>query len=340
MNEEMKKLYEFEAIIGEPVYTLAECVAADPRDREPVDEDAEDMYDPVEEIQERFKQSIYLCDARMLEFLRFAAEQSARRAAWEDNYTGTPFYMLWNNDFLYLFEDGGKYFLVFPDELAESFRQITEDPVFADINKKKIELKSYAAALLELYGAYEIEQFAAVWNHHHKDKINFDEAWSFLSDYAYFDSDFYFIDDYAVHDCLDKDEFHELWKETNEMDYYMPTKSVIREYAEKLHGDIKISGEKEMDEFLAEYIENDRLLKYIQSEVLWSCERLESPDEVWEILEDTGMPLDDAAVVEKFERLYNNLRGNAHIWELRGFTPHQYLSHTGESIPYFRLPKE
>ena len=206
MYEEIKKLFEHEAIIGEPVYTLAARVAADPRGREPADEDAEDMYDPVAKIKERFKQSIYLCDERMLEFLRFAAELSARRAVWEDNYTDTPFYKFWRN-------------------------------------------------------------------------------------------------------------------------------------AEKLHGDTKISGEKEMDEFLAEYIENDRLLKYIQSEVLWSCERLNNPGEVWEILDGTGIPLDDAAVVERFDRLYNNLRGNAHIWELRGFTPHQYLNHTGESVPYFRLPK-
>ena len=64
----------------------------------------------------------------------------------------------------------------------------------------------------------------------------------------------------TVHDCLDSDEFDELWDKTLEIEYYMPTKSVIRECIEKRHNyDYKVPGEKEMDSFLAEYIKDERI---------------------------------------------------------------------------------
>ena len=161
--------------------------------------------------------------------------------------------MFAHNDFVYLFEKDDSFYLVFPVELAEIFREVTADEDFAGANAKNLELISYATALLELYGAYEINHFTAVWNHHHKDKITYKEAETFLSDLAYFDSDYYFDDDYVVHDCLDADEFDKLWDGTCEMKYYMPTKSVIREHVAKRHDyDYKIPGEKEMDDFLAE----------------------------------------------------------------------------------------
>jgi len=63
------------------------------------------------------------------------------------------------------------------------------------------------------------------------------------------------------------------------------------------------------------------------------------PDEVYEILPDAATPLDDEAFCGRFEQLYNNLRDNTHIWELRGFTPYQYKAETGYELLRFELPK-
>jgi hypothetical protein len=120
----------------------------------------------------------------------------------------------------------------------------------------------------------------------------------------------------------------------------MPTKSVIREYFAKRHDyDYKFPGEKEIDEFLAGYIKDERILDDLQHEIVHSCERLKSPTEVRELLEDADAPLDDAAFAGKFEQLYNSLRSNVRIWELHGFTTYQYQKETGKEIPRFRLPK-
>ena len=337
MQDEIKVMFDYTAIGAEPIYVLEECVAALP---DSVDDDCEDVTEPVCEIKERFRKCLYLCNEEKLEFVRFAAELSAKKAVWNEKISYHPFNVFHSNGFVYLFSNDDKYYLALPDELAEIYREVTAEENFAVVNANNLELSTYANALLNLYGAYEIEQFVNVWNHHHKNKITYTEAETFLSDMAYFHSDYYFDEDFVVHDCMFIDDFDSLLDEVYDKEYYMPTKSVIREYANKGYElEFEIPCEKEMAEFLANYITDERELDDVSWDIMTSCERLRSPAEVRQILEKAGIPLEDESFVERFERLYQNLRDNTHIWELRGFTPYRYMDETGEIIQRFKLPE-
>ena len=101
MNEEMKDFFDYLTIHGEPVYTLAECVAAANQNKKPVDGEDEDISDPVTEVRERFRKAVYLCDGKKLAFLRHAAELSGTKAAWEEDVTHYPFRVFNQNDFVY-----------------------------------------------------------------------------------------------------------------------------------------------------------------------------------------------------------------------------------------------
>ncbi len=341
VNDKMKEMFEFEAIQAAPVHSLAECVAAaEERRQKDASDDIGNGTNPIEEIKERFCSSLYLCNERERAFLALAAGTTEKKAAWAEEVNYYPYRVFAHNDFVYLFLWDEQYYLVLPDELLVIYNEVTSEASFPATNAQKLEMTDYANALLNLYGAYEIEWFVTVWNHHHKDKITMEEAEEFLSDRAYFNSDFYFYDWFIVHDCMDEDEFEALWEKTEELDYYMPTKSVIREYRGKGYDDSKIPGEREMENFLAEYIQEERLLENVLFEIKESCERLKLPADIRESLADAAAPLDDEIFREKFERLYNNLRDNTHVWELKGFTPYQYQMETGEAIRRFQLPKD
>lgn len=340
MTEEMNEIFEFDTINAAPVYTLAECIAAAEQHRQAeVFEDAEDCSNPIEEIKERFRCALYLCGARERAFLAFAAEMTEKKTAWTENVKYYPFCLFARNYFVYLFLWDEQHYLVLPNELLAIYYEVIAEASFPAANALKLEMTDYAAALLNLYGAYEIKWFVTVWNQHHRDKITTEEAEKFLSDQACFNSDFYFYDWFVIHDCMDEDEFEELWEETEGLDYYMPTKSVIREYAKKGYDDSKIPGEREMEDLLAEYIQDKLVLENLQFEIKESCERLKSPTDVRKILSDAGAPLDDEAFRDTFDRLYNNLRDNTRIWELKGFTIYQYQVETNETISRFKLPK-
>ncbi len=338
-DADMMDLFEFDAIPTAPVYTLAECIAAKANHKAEFWEEFEDCTDPAEEIKKRFRSALPLCNAREQAFIKLMAELAENKAAWAQDVAYYPFRVFAQNDFAYLYLWNGQYHLVMPAELLAVYNEVISDENFTANNAQKLEMTDYAAAMLNLYGAYEADWFATVWNHHHKDKITKTEAEGFLSDRAYFHSDYYFYDWFVVHDCLTEDEFEDLWETAEKLDYYMPTKQVIREYAHKGHDNSKISGEREMENFLAGYIQDDHVLEFTQFGVKWSCERLQTPEEVRDVLADAGAPLKDGHFCAEFERLYNSLRENTHIWELKGFTPYQYQMQTGECISRFQLPK-
>ena len=337
-TDEVKGMFESRVINAEPMYLLADCIAADEKRRAALDRDDE-YKNPIEDIAERFHTYIFLCNEAELSFLRYAAELSEKKAAWGDNISYNPASWFISADLIYLFLWEDTYYLVLPDELAAIYRDAMLSSDFAAENAYKLELSDYAAALLNLYGAYEIEQFVLVWNHHHKNKITYEEAENFLSDRAYFHSDFYFAEGFVVHDCLFYDDFDELWETTETMEYYMPTKSVIRQYKNKGYDDSKIPGEREMDTFLAEYVKDEVKLDDLQLSVSLSVHHLTEATVILRDLIDADAPIDDEDFRAKFERLYNNMRNDSHIWELRGYTLHQFGAETGEAVPRFKLPK-
>jgi hypothetical protein len=337
--DEYSEFFEYDKICTEPVYSLAGCIAAAGRYETEQDDDIEDSADPVTEIKERFRSSVYLFDDKQLEFLHFASNLTNNRAALNEVISYQPFGMFRRNDFAYLFSWEGDYYLIVPEELIAIFREVTAEEGFAATNALKRELSVYVAGLLQLYGAYEISWFIHVWNHHHKEKIAAKDAIDFLNDKAYFHSDFYFIEDWIVHDSLFDDEFEELIEETEDIPYYMPPKSVIQALSTRGYDDSKIPGEREMDSFLARHVTKEPELSDLQMDITISCEHMESPASISEMLEYAGAPIDDEAFRTEFERLYNRLREETHIWNLKGFTPYQYKDATDEEIDRFKLPK-
>jgi hypothetical protein len=332
--EAFQKDFKYELITAAPVYTLAQCMAASRWS------DMEELKDAPAEIAEKFRKSVYLFSEEQLAFVRFAAEQTDKRVALSEAIPHQPFGVFYWNEFAHLFLCEDAFYLVIPEELAAIFREVTAEENFAAKNARNRELSLYASGLLELYGAYEVSWFTSVWNQHHKEKITDEEAMEFLSDMADFHADFHFIEDWVVHDCLDDDDFDELLEETEDIPYYMPPKSVIRALStwDRFEGD-KGPAEREMDAFLAEHVADERELEDLQFSIAYSCVQLDSPTKIKEMLADADAPLDSEDFCTAFERLYNKLREETHIWYLKGHTPYQYREATGEELPRFKLPK-
>ena len=67
---------------------------------------------------------------------------------------------------------------------------------------------------------------------------------------------------------------------------------------------------------------------------------MDNPRFVRLYLKIADFPLHDEAAVIKFEKLYQTVLSNTHVWELRGFTPYQYTYETGTPIARFVLPRK
>lgn len=331
----MESFWKEESIIASPLYTLTACAVLNAKcfDKD----DLSDMTTLTELLTERFSSALFVCDDKQLGFISDVATMSAGK----NPFTEMPFefYPFYRNGFVYLFSWEGNDYLVLPDELADVYKKVLSEADFAVKSKRNQEICAYANALLNLYGAYETEWLVKVWNHHHREKVTYRETENVLSDLANFHSNFYFADNYIVHDCLFEDEFDQLLEETGETDYYMPTKNVIVVYsARNIDYSENVPGAGEMNAFLSGIITDELRLENLQAEISISCERLEQPEYVRDYLETAGFPLENAEAAAQFEKLYQNLRDNTHIWELHGFTPYQYERETGKCLKRFALP--
>jgi hypothetical protein len=328
-------------ISGAPVYTLAECLKVKPGDPRDDEDGGSAIESEIERAKEQFRKTLYVLNDEHLAFLRRAVSLTQSRAEWSEDVTYYPFSAFFGLNSAFLFDDGGALKLVVPIELLEIYEAVIGEADYEKRRARNNEIALYADGLIELYGVYDFDWFAEVWNQHHKDKIDCKDAENMLLEFAQFHANYYFIDDFVVHDCLLEDEFEELYELVEDMDYYMPTKSVIRKLAFSGYTyDNYTPNEKAMNAFLAGYIHDARKLDVVWMGVILFCNRLYNEEEIKEDLLFAGAPANDDAFVGEFERLYNKLREDRHIWDLRGFTTFQYSQETGKTVPRFKLPRE
>ena len=335
MQESIHEMFDYQVIHEAPVYTLAECLAAEYRSAEHGEEEEEESR---KHLIEQFRICMNLFDEKDLDFLLMAEEMLKNRGAWQQNVAYQPFLTFWRLNLAYLFESGGEHHLVVPEELIAIYREVSAGERFAETLAENRERMAYADALTEIYGQYTIAQFVTVWNHHHREKITEKEGDSFLEDYEGFRAQYYLDEDYVVHDALDEEDFEDLWEATKDLPYYMPTKSEIRAYAAKVRSHEPTPAYNEVDALLREYLPDAGNIDDTVAGIVIACEALDSPAEIQSFLEDDDILMTDPKFRERFERLVNRIQSAAHIWKLRGHTPYQYQRETGEAIPAFRLP--
>ena len=335
-----KWMFDDYIIEAKPAYTHDECIEAAKERGMSMYGDEDDGYlQKKENLMKLFCNWVYMCGDEERIFFQQAIELTEKREPWVEDVNQYPFFILSLCNFVYLFSYEDNWHLVAPVELIETYREVIAKDDFAEKNLYYRDLHDYATALCNLFGTLEIDRFVDIWNQLRKDKITYEEAEGFLYARACFHSVYYCEFDCIIHNSLNEDDFDELMKKTGVMDHYMPTKSVIKAYANDDYMDPDLNGQKALKEYLSIYVSDSDTLESLLAEIFMSCEHMSSPEEVQDVLLDYELPIDDMDFCKTFERLYNSFRDNVHIWELCGFTPRQYKVETGEGVPWFALPK-
>jgi hypothetical protein len=206
----------------------------------------------------------------------------------------------------------------------------------------------------------EVKQFITVWNTHHKEKLtDYAETAEILEKLGKTNYCYFFMDEYLCADGVWLNMHREnLLEQVEDLEYYMPTKSVISLHAKEDYY-MEIPGAEEMSDFLSQYIFHDsddngeeaeniepnekikNRLGLINSQISWACKRIRRPVFIRKDLGLAGIDFyDDSGAVEKFEKLFVNLRENTHIWEFRGLTPYQHKLQNNKTLPKFNLLEE
>lgn len=345
------------AIQEKPVHTLAECLhyadigdlaleqglLADenqsPEELAALVEEKSIFPVLLEKIPEHFRRDIPLLGKGDIALLWEAVRCMEGAIPLSDAFPHST-HLLEIKGYLYLFAQEGQLWPVFPEELQPIWREAMTDEALLERLEFNQELCAYAGALSNLYGAYSPEQFVVVWNQHHKSKITEEQAAHSLSEMLYF-QEYYWLDEGLIvsDSVISDDELDELLSETEDMPYYMPTKSIIAQYADEGIYDESRPELQKMTAFLKTVVPDDVPRRDdLELEIIYCCKEEMHSSLVAEMLARYRFPLEDSQAVETFNRLYQSLFENTRLWTLRGDTPLHYAETTDQRLIPFRLP--
>ncbi|MDR2908450.1 MAG: SEC-C domain-containing protein [Oscillospiraceae bacterium] len=345
------------AIQEKPVYTLAECLRLsdigslalehgllgdegnpieecdDPATRECL---TSSLMRAIPETFERDIQWLGKCDVSLIRETICCMEEGLPLS---DEFRRS-IHFLKSKGYLYLFAQENQLWTVLPKELSAIWQTAMTNNALMEQLDFNQELRDYAVALANLYGAYETEQLAAVWNQHHRNKITPERAEQLLGEMSDFQEDFWLDGDLVISESIFSDsELDELLTQTEDMPFYMPAKSIIAQYAGEGAFDENRPELQRMSAFLKTVVPDDVPRRDdLDMDVVYACKEEWSEKEVANMLLQYKFPLDDADAVETFSRLYQSLFENTRLWALRGDTPAHHTQSTNRRVIPFRLP--
>lgn len=270
-----------------------------------------------------------------------------QQAPLPDELETTGYLELYCKGYLYLFHWDKQLWFVVPIELHSVWARLCGDESLVDKQMQNREFLKYAHALVNLYGVCEIEQFVAVWNQHHKDKITSKIAQAFFERLDGEQIFFHLDDDLVVHYAIrDDDELDRLIDLSEGLPYYMPTKSVIEIYANHEQYEASRPEIENMKKFLSKTISDDvDDREALDLLIIMSCEQNWEDENVIALLMNFGLsPDDNNEEWMEFGKLYASLWETTRQWGLCGDIPAnmrdpnrnistrlaQYLHHTGQ----------
>ena len=332
-------LQDLGAISGPPQEHLADCL-----DRSPNPPGPGDVHDPTNqaqtllEIRERFRHVLYLCSADQLAFLKQAAGSQQEPVPLTQDMAAAmmQFRSLF---FVFLFYHQESYHLVLPVELVKLLKQALADPAFLSKNARNLERSRYVKALAVLCGAYEVDQFVAVWNQHHAEKITPQKARIFLDELAAFDRSFTVIGDELFDQVLDPYEARNLLNATFDKPCSLPGQELIQQLAQTGYDPGDRLARQALKAVIAPLLPHPQALDDLMVQLALDARRILDPEQTMQLLKQNQLPVHDPAFVQAFETHYDRWQRTIHVWELRGHTRNQITLITGEPFFPFHLPK-
>ncbi|MCL1803688.1 MAG: hypothetical protein FWG30_08650 [Eubacteriaceae bacterium] len=231
-------------------------------------------------------------------------------------------------------------YIVMPDELRSIYEESYTFEIISDEERHLKDMSKYAIACLNLYGVFDAGLFVEIWNKHHIEKINIEEAVNFFIDNLIFLDDYYIQDGYIISTMLDENGFNDLLDSIDDLDigYYMPTKSVINTFGEKGMEYRKTKYFLELEEFIESIFSDAGVAEEVLSFITYPTVAGYA-DAISDCLEQEGFPFDDEQAVNAFEKKYESFYRNMRDWDYGGYTATQVSILFDRNLLPFKLDR-
>ncbi|HBQ65124.1 MAG TPA: hypothetical protein DD727_09465, partial [Clostridiales bacterium] len=229
---------------------------------------------------------------------------------------------------VFLFRQKNTIYMVIPEEIKESYRQIDQGS-FEQTHHKINEIHQYILAMTNLYGAFSSKLLLGVYNQQNKNhkKMSFPECMDIIDRLAVRQQYFYIYCGHIISDYYElpemEEELDQMLMERKGKPFYIPKKSELLKYADSLY-------EYETPEFdlLKNFVYTKLKLGQRKAQIFldgirYSCAIGKSIEMIVEDANMHGVVFEGMGQVNEFLQLVTELSNNSRLWVNGGHTPRE-----------------
>lgn len=226
-----------------------------------------------------------------------------------------------NLGYIYWFYHNNEIQIVCPNEIADKYMNS-----YGKDNEQMIklnnDLSNYARALQHIYGVFEAEQLAAVWNKYNKEKLDEEFVFEFMEIIGRRQNYFWWNPPFIISDYfMDIEEYEDFLQSRIEKEYYMPTKEEIEYYMEEEFDIDNLYYKRMLNYFEKQKSLNEVQLDDLMISIEMGCIFNNSFQEIINVINDSGFKFKNLDELNKFMRNYIDLSNNTRKWETKGYKP-------------------
>lgn len=328
LREELKKVNIEFSIKKAPKFTLTECLNFYTKDNlfalanehKSYIAKAKKKAEMIELLEEILlnnieKDSLYITEAQRKTIADVIKKVNLNEINMEDTRSFK------NLGYIYWFYHNNEIQIVCPDEIAEKYMNSYEKDN-EEIIKMNNDLYNYARALQHIYGVYEAEQLAAVWNKYNEEKIDEEFVFEFMDVIGRRQNCFWWDSPYIVSDYfMEIEEYEDFLQTRIKKEYYMPSKKEIEYYMEEEFDIDNLYYKKMLNYFEQQKSLNEVQLGDLMLSIEMGCIFNNSFQDIINIINDSGFKFKNLDELNKFMRNYIDLSNNTRKWEIKGYKP-------------------
>ena len=193
-----------------------------------------------------------------------------------------------------------------PSQISDVFLQLER----GDFSKRKARydlLNSYAMATVHLYGVISQDDFVDIFNRQNSQKTSIEELFPVLIRHIAVGAPYCFWEEYIVCDEFEENDFQDvkdLLRQCDAKPRYVPEKKELLRYA-----------------------------VWVAAEIQYACAVEAGVGQVFEILEEYHVDLDDKSV-SSFVEIITAVQNNTRLWANKGHTPNELATLYSRRPPF------
>lgn len=235
---------------------------------------------------------------------------------------------------IFSFVDGDMLYFVMPDEIKDLYGEIHWDE-FGKRHSRYQYVSKYILALVNLYGAFEVELFIEIFNSQNRHILDMNELLDIYSKLSKREQTFWIAEGHIISEYFLSfedgfEELVELLMNREDKPHYIPERGELLKYADSAYFEWTPQLEVLQSFILEEMCDDKEIVKGLVDDIQLSCSMEADLQSIFSEFERREIYINDEGQLRKLIPLIMDVYNNTRLWANCGHTPKEMMDMSRE----------